>query len=189
VGRPGDVTLSPFYRMHHRRYAVYWDLFTPEEWTRREADYRAEQERVRRLEAMTVDFVQPGEMQPERDHAMRGERTQAGDGPGRKWRHAFDGGWFSFDLRVTPDAPVSLVCTYWGGDGGRRTFDVLVDGEKVGTETLANNRPGEFFDVTYAVPAALTRGKEKVTVRFQPHPGNIAGGLFGVRVVRGGPDQ
>jgi len=26
VGRPNDVTLIPFYRMHHHRYTVYWDL-------------------------------------------------------------------------------------------------------------------------------------------------------------------
>jgi hypothetical protein len=26
VGRPDDVTLIPFYKMHHRRYTVYWDL-------------------------------------------------------------------------------------------------------------------------------------------------------------------
>src|SRR6185369_3070858 len=30
VGRPEDVTLYPFYAMHHKRYAVYWDLLTPE---------------------------------------------------------------------------------------------------------------------------------------------------------------
>ncbi len=26
VGRPDDVTLVPFYRIHHQRYTVYWDL-------------------------------------------------------------------------------------------------------------------------------------------------------------------
>jgi DUF1680 family protein len=30
VGRSEDVTLYPFYAMHHKRYAVYWDLLTPE---------------------------------------------------------------------------------------------------------------------------------------------------------------
>jgi hypothetical protein len=185
VGKPGDVTFSPFYRTHHRRYSVYWDLFTPEQWSAREADYRAEQERVRRLEAMTVDFAQPGEMQPERDHNMRGERTEASDVPGTKWRHATGGGWFSYDMKVSPDRPVSLVCTYWGSDSGKRTFDVLVDGEVLATQTLANNKPGQFFDVTYPIPASLTRGKEKVTVRFQAHPENTAGGVFGIRMVAG----
>ena len=184
VGRPRDVTLYPFYRMHGRRYSVYWDLFTPRQWVLREAEYKAEVERARRLEAMTVDFAQPGEMQPERDHNMRGERTEAGENQGRKWRHARDGGWVSFDLKVLPGEAVSLVCTYWGGETGPRTFDILVDGVRVATQSLQQNRPGQFFDVTYPLPEELTRGKDKITLRFQARPGNTAGGLYGLRVVR-----
>jgi DUF1680 family protein len=26
LGRPGDVSLSPFYRVHRQRYAIYWRL-------------------------------------------------------------------------------------------------------------------------------------------------------------------
>ena len=26
IGRPQDVTLMPFYRLHHQRYAIYWPL-------------------------------------------------------------------------------------------------------------------------------------------------------------------
>jgi uncharacterized protein len=185
VGRPRDVKLSPFYRMHGSSYVVYWDLFTPQEWVVREADYRAELERVRRLEALTVDFAQPGEMQPERDHNMQGERTDAGEHSGRKWRHAREGGWVSFDLKVLPDNPVSLVCTYWGSETGPRSFDVLVDGVKIATQSLQNDKPGQFFDVTYPIPEELTRGKTKITVRFQAHPGNTAGGFYGLRVIRG----
>ncbi|HXG66819.1 MAG TPA: beta-L-arabinofuranosidase domain-containing protein, partial [Blastocatellia bacterium] len=144
VGRPRDVTLYPFYRMHHKRYSVYWDLFTPQQWALREAAYKAELERARELEALTVDFAQPGEMQPERDHNMQGERTSAGEHQERKWRHATDGGWFSFDVKVLPDKPVSLICTYWGGDGGARTFDILVNGVKIATQSLQNNMPGKF---------------------------------------------
>ena len=184
VGRPRDVTLSPFYRMHNTRYVVYWDLFTPQQWVVREADYKAELERARRLEAMTVDFAQPGEMQPERDHNMQGERTETGEHSSRKWRHARDGGWVSFDLKVLPDQPVSLVCTYWGSETGARSFDILVDGVKIATQSLQNDKPGQFFDVTYAIPEELTRGKTKITVRFQAQPGNTAGGFYGLRVIK-----
>ena len=185
VGRPGDVKLSPFFRLHRSRYAVYWDFFTAQQWVAREADYKAELERVRRLEAMTVDFAQPGEMQPERDHNMLGERTETGEHSGRKWRHALNGGWVSFEMKVLPDKPVSLVCSYWGSETGARNFDVLVDGVKIATQSLQNDKPGQFFDVTYAIPEQLTRGKTKITVRFQAQPGNIAGGLYGLRVISG----
>lgn len=135
VGRPRDVTLSPFYQMHDRRYVVYWNLFTPQQWVVQEAAYKAELERARRLEAMTVDFAQPGEMQPERDHNMQGERTETGEHSGRKWRHAIDGGWISFDLKVVPEKPVSLVFTYWGGETGARSFDILADGVKIASQS------------------------------------------------------
>lgn len=185
VGRPRDVTLHPFYRMHKSRYAVYWDQFTPQQWVVREADYKAELERARRLEAMTIDFAQPGEMQPERDHNMQGERTDAGEHSGRKWRHARDGGWVSFDLKVPPDEPVSLVCTYWGSETGPRNFDILADGVKIATQSLQNDKPGQFFEVMYAIPEELTRGKIKITVRFQAQPGNTAGGFYGLRIING----
>ena len=189
VGKPRDVTLYPFYRMHRKRYSVYWDLFTQEQWAGREMEVKAEVERARRLEAITIDFVQPGETQSERDHKMQGEKSSAGEHESRKWRHASDGGWFSLDLRVLPDKPVSLICTYWGGEVGARTFDILVDGVKVATQSLQDNKPGEFFDVSYQLPEELTKNKDKITVRFQAHPGNTAGGLYGLRAIRGSVPQ
>jgi hypothetical protein len=50
---------------------------------------------------------------------------------------------------------------------------------------LDNNQPGEFFDVAFPLAPELTRGKSSVTVKFAAHPGNFAGGVFGLRVVRG----
>ena len=186
VGRPNDVTLKPFYSTYFGRYTVYWDTFTPTAWQAREADYRAVQERARILEARTVDEMQPGEQQPEHDHALQSEKSNTGDGPdgGGHWRDARDGGWFSFDLKTLPDAPQDLVCTYWGSEEGDRTFDILVDGTKVATQTLHEDKPGQYFDVLTRIPAELVAGKSKVTVRFQAHPGAMAGGLFDCRVVR-----
>jgi DUF1680 family protein len=184
VGRPADVTLYPFYRMHHKRYAVYWDLLTAQQWLEREANYKKELERLKRLEALTIDFVQPGETEVERAHNMQGESTETGEHSGRKWRHAGNGGWLSFDLKVLPDQPVAVVISYWGSETGPRKFDIFVDGTKIGTQSLQNDKPGEFFDVTYAIPQELTRGKNKITIRFAAQPGNIAGGFYGVRVIR-----
>ena len=185
VGRPRDVTLTPFYRLHGKRYSVYWDIFTPEQWTAKQEAYRAEQERLARLEVITVDYCQPGEMQPERDHNMQGENTRNGEHLDRKWRDAAEG-WFSYDMKVLPGEPMTLVCTYWGSEGGARTFDILVDGEVIATRSLGMDKPGEFFDESHELPEELTRGKDKVTVRFESHPGNMAGGSFGLRVVRTG---
>jgi hypothetical protein len=77
-----------------------------------------------------------------------------------------------------------LCCTYWGSDVPPRAFDILVDGEKLVTQQLNSDKPGSYIDIEYAIPAALTRGKAKVAVRFQGHPGNTAGGVFGCAVLR-----
>jgi DUF1680 family protein len=176
--------LEPFYAMHGgRRYQVYWDHFTPEGWKAREEAYRLEIERRKDLEARTVDLVNPGEEQDERGHKLAGEKTQAGPFMDRKWRHAPDGGWFSYELKVLPGKAQELAVTYWGSDVGR-IFDVLVDGQKVATQRLQMNRPDRFYDEIYPLPEDLVAGKEKVVVKFQGHPGSTAGGVFGVRVLR-----
>jgi len=77
-----------------------------------------------------------------------------------------------------------LLVTYWGSDVGARVFDILVDGTPVATQKLDRNQPNRFFDQLYPIPPQLTKGKQKVTVRFQAHPGNIAGGVFDLRMLR-----
>ena len=184
VGDPRDVTLKPFYRMHDRRYSVYWDVFTPEAWRLKQAEYKSIIERARLLEARTVDFFQPGEMQPERDHNFQGEKTETGEHNDRKWRHASDGGWFSFTMKTLADAAQELHITYWGGDRGNRVFDILVDGQHIATGRLEGKRPNEFYDEVYPLPPELMRGKGSVVVRFQAQPGNLAGGIYGARLVK-----
>jgi hypothetical protein len=34
IGKPKDITLIPFYRMHYQRYSVYWQVFTEERWNK-----------------------------------------------------------------------------------------------------------------------------------------------------------
>jgi len=182
VGRPNDVSLIPFYRAHHQRFTVYWDLLSEKDWQQRQTERAAEQRRLEQLQARTIDRVVP-EAEPERAHNYQGEKSSAGTFQGRRWRHAYPGGWFSYDMKVAADRPVDLMVTYWGSDVGNRTFDVMIDGRKIATQTLNMNEPGEFFDVTYPIPAELTKDKDKVTVQFQSHPGNMAGGVFGCRVV------
>jgi DUF1680 family protein len=185
IGRPRDVELRPFYTYYDRRYSIFWDLFTEEDWKAREAHYKAQLKRKKELEALTVDFVQPGEMQPERDHNFKGEKTSPGFFKERRNRES-RGGWFSFDMKTLPDKQVGLVVEYWGGFPGAKTFDILVDEELIATENISNKKDGEFILEEYNIPEKITRGKNKVTVRFAAHPRNMAGPVFGVRMIRKG---
>jgi hypothetical protein len=74
--------------------------------------------------------------------------------------------------------------TYWGGESRRQLFDVVVEGEVVGTQSLFDDRPGELFPVEYPIPEKLRGGRDRVRVTFRPVPGRSTGAVYDVRVVR-----
>jgi len=182
AGKPNDVTLIPFHKLFNKRYAIHWQLFNEKEWQDYEAKRKAkaaeEAKKQKMLREQTVDAVEIGNRRSERGHNLQSERSASGRHRGKRWRHATNGGWLSYDLKVLPGQPMTLMCTYWGSDLGRM-FDILIDGKKIATQVVNVNYPGDFFDVTYKIPAELTKNKEKVTVKFQAHPGKTAGGVFG----------
>jgi hypothetical protein len=187
VGRDRDVEFVPFYRLHRRVYGAYWDLLTPAQWEARSVALLAAEAAQRELEAATVAFVQPGQMQAERDFNQQGEGSTPAQFDGRYGRRAT--AWFSFDLPVEPQHPMVLAITYNRNERYRRTFDILVDGVKIADQTIEGRSPQEksvFFDVRYAVPDGLAAGKEKVTVRFQAAGGREVAAVYGIRMIRGG---
>lgn len=180
-----DVNFVPFYRLHRRSYAIYWDLFTQAGWEQKKAEYAAEQERQRKLKEATVAYAQPGEMQPERDFNYRaGDGSQLQRVLGRPGRRSSS--WFSFDLPVEAAHPMTLVVTYFSDERrrGEAIFEILVDGQSVGKQTVERSSPARFFDVEVAIPADLVKDKEKVTVKFQATPGNEVATVFGIRMIR-----
>jgi hypothetical protein len=182
VGRYREVDFVPFYRLHRRTYGIYWDLFTPDEWDKKAAEIAAAEVRQRQLEAATVGFVQPGEMQAERDANMQGESTEPARLEGRAGRRGSK--WFSFDLAVDAAHPLALIVTYNQDEWQERTFEILVDGVRIAEQTIRRRGPLKFFEAEYAVPAELARDKRKVTVKFQATQGNEIGAVYGLRMIR-----
>jgi len=187
AGRPDEVTLVPFYELFGKRYALYWHLYGEKDWAdaaaRRKARAAEEAARKKAIEKRLVDRVAVGEAESEKEHNLQAEKSESGENRGERWRQAVDGGWFSYDLKVIPGVPLALLSTYWGSDTGR-TFDILVDGKKIATQTVNVNFPGDFFDVEYRIPLELTRGKDKVTVRYEAPPEGLAGGLYDLVMLR-----
>ena len=188
-GRPGDVSLVPFFRVSDHRYVVYWELLTPVQWADLKRDRDADQARRKAIDDRTLDLVQIGNADSEAAHGHEGvPGSNTGNGAygthmETHWRDAA-GGWFSYELKVVTDQPVELLCTYWGKERGDRIFDILVDGQTIATTSLDSNHPAAFYERTYEIDPELSRGKNRITVRFLAHPGNIAGGLFGLRTLR-----
>ncbi len=180
LGQPGDVTLIPFYQLRHQRYSVYWNVMSPPAW-------QAFANSNALAEARIIDQVSIGDPVSETQHSLNANNSATGQFSGRNWRDANENlsatGWFSYSMSVAPNAPMSLACTYWGSDSGNRLFDVLVNGTIIATQALTNNDPGQFFSANYPVPTNLVSEAAQVTVLFNAHSGNIAGGVFGLQTI------
>src|SRR5262245_44558 len=179
--QPHEVTLLPFYRIVDQRYTVYWNVYSQEEWKARTSDVAATEARRKDVERRTIDLVAVHDADSERGHGLKSENATDGYVEGRRTREARNGG-FSYDVKVAPSGPTTIVCSYRGSEGRRRVFDVLVDGQKVTTETLEYH-PTEQLDREYAIPDSLTRGKERVTIRFQAQTDATAGALIEIRTI------
>jgi DUF1680 family protein len=185
VGLKQEIDFAPFYELPRRRYAVYWDMYTPEAWTSKETEYRLREEKQKKLEAATIGFAQPGQMQAERDANQQGEASSPVRTEGHFGRNATK--WFSFDLPVNPSYPLTLIVTYSNDNAGQSACDVLVDGKKLGEQTGGRRSPEQmirFFDVEYPIPGELAANKTKVTVRFEAGNARSTPTVFGIRIVR-----
>lgn len=168
-----ELTLIPYYGRSHRGNGemTVWLLTNPE----------VIQKRI--LKAYNIiDEVLIGNEASEKAHNLQGKNTGAGRANGN-WRHATDGGWFSYDMKVT-DEPLELALTYFSQDGGNRSFDILADGKKIAEQKLRTETFTDFIERKYPIPADIIKGKKKVTIKLQALPENTAGGIFGCKIQR-----
>jgi uncharacterized protein len=181
IGQPRDVTLIPLARAADVRYNVYWTRYSPAEWAKRKGEIEAAEIRRRELAGATIDAVDPGSDESEKGHDVQQASSTQPFFQGHRGREARNG-WFAYALRVLPDKPLALVCSYRGSEGRRRVFDVLVDGQRIATENLPYH-PTELLDYEYKIPPALTAGKTTVVVKFQSQPDAATAAVFDVRIV------
>ena len=194
LGQPKDVRLVPFNSIFESRYNVYWTVYTPSEWETRKTELAAAAARRKDVESRTVDSVNVSSDASEKAHQYQAGGTPAqgnaqqaaiteGQMFGRRWRSAQRDGSISYQLKIDPAKPVTLVATFLGSEGRRREFVVLVDGEKVATDGLEYH-PTELLDREYKVPDQLTKGKTVITVKIQPQPQAATGSLFELRAIQ-----
>lgn len=192
IGQPGNqvIKMIPFYALHHERYTLYWQVMNEESFATFTDEERAEKEKLRQ---MTVDFVQPGEQQPETEHDYVSENSTTGylNLVDRHWRDCRDEGYIQYEMKVEPNNPMYLLVTYFGSDHTmfidgvkyERHFSIEVDQTEIITQTLTGQKPGELVDICYPIPEELTKGKQKVNITFRADKEKIAGGLYGVRMI------
>lgn len=182
-GGAGPMTeFIPFFRLHDARYAVYFPQSTPGDYARMRSETAAREAERLALDARTIDQVAPGEQQPESDHFFKGEGAEAGVNAGRHWRHATR--WFSYQLNDPKREARVLRLSFARADGGRK-FDIVVNGERIAELELPRDEAQEFYTRDYALPPALIQtGSAKLDVKFVAKAGSVAGGLYGLRLLR-----
>ena len=143
-----------------------------------------ENERIA-IEKRTIDFVATGEQQPETDHAMENEFSVSGNNHNQFYREANRDGFFSYEMKTDSEADVRLMVRYWGAEYGGRKFDIYIDDEKLLTEDNTGRwNQSTFHEVEYEIPSRMVEGKEKIRVKFQSLPGNTAGAVYFIRLLK-----
>lgn len=185
-GKYLDAELVPFYRIHDSRYSVYYLMMTSKQYQEHLDELAAIEAARLELDARTVDKVETGEQQPEVDHQMKVENSDKGNYEGEAWRDARNGGFFEYTMATGSSTELSLMVRYWGNESDfNRRFDILIDGEKIASETLFRKwNKAEFQNVSYEIPEKLLTGKSNVTVRFQSGEHTVAGGIFQIRLIK-----
>jgi hypothetical protein len=178
---PDGLPLIPFFRLHERRYQMYWELTNAEKIAERKEKLAAEERARAAREAATLDSIAVGEQQPEVEHDLQGERMESGIHNGRRWRH---GTWIQYTLDPRGAREVILAVTHSGDDRGRE-FDISVNGTVIATQRLTGEKPNHFVEKRYPSPSEILQaaGDGRLTVRFTAKRW-LAGGLYDVRLLK-----
>jgi hypothetical protein len=178
ASRPGvetykwdNLTLQPFYQIHHQRYVCYWYQQTAENYANSSmAQSEAEAEA---MAARTLDFVAPGEQQSEAGHEYN-YSADSGKGSynGESYRDAKAGGYVQFTLfnKDAVNDSLAIMCRFTTSDR-RRVATLTVDGTKIADITIPDRvrgSEGGFFNVEYPIPAELLKdSKGNVKTQFK----------------------
>lgn len=179
--QPRELELAPFFDQHRRRSAVYFRRVASADWQRTELAAATVMAAEAALDERSIDTVRLGDEGSEAAHALTSAISYPVTYRGRSGRDARSGGFVAFDVAAR-SGPLLLRLTYWGEERPR-SFRILVEGVPIATQRLASERPGQFFDADYPLPAALTAGKPKLHVRIEPEIGSAAGPVFVCRVL------
>jgi len=182
---PVDVELEPFADIHDARYMIYWLALTTDGYQSYMDSLTAIENEKIALEKRTIDFVATGEQQPETDHDMQSENSGSGNTNHEFYRDASRGGYFSYEMNTNSETDLSLNVRYWGAEWGGRKFDIYIDDEKLLSEDNTGRwNQSRFFNVEYDIPDSMLKGKSSIRVKFQSVPGNTAGAVYYVRLLR-----
>ena len=182
---PEKLELEPFYRVHDSRYMAYWMKLTPVQYVNYlDSIAKIETEKLN-LDKRTVDFVAPGEQQPEVDHAMQHENSRTGSHSDEFWRDAYNGGYFSYNMSTQGLADLSLNVRYQFATVAGKKFEIYVDDQRLKLVDHADEgkKPG-FYHEEYRIPMEMLKGKQQVRIKFLSLSDKATAAVYRVRLVK-----
>lgn len=179
------LVLEPFYRIHDARYMAYWMRLTPAQYVNYlDSVAKIEKEKLK-LDQRTLDFVAPGEQQPEVDHALRQENSRTGSNADEFWRDANNGGYFSYNMSTQGLTDLSLNVRYQFATIAGKKFEIYVDDQKLKViDHTDDTKKSGFYHEEYLIPAAMLKGKQQVRIKFLSVSGRDTAPVYRVRLVK-----
>ena len=184
----GELTLQPFYQIHHARYMCYWYQQTAENYANSSmAQSEAEQEA---LAGRTLDFVAPGEQQSEAGHEYDySSDSSTGDYNTEHYRDARANGHIQYTLYNNSgvEEGLSVMLRFNLADKGRRAT-LTVDGVQLADITIPASAKGSdgngFYNAEYPIPAELAKGKTQFVVRLTASASTMCPGIYYVWLLK-----
>ena len=169
------VSLIPYFQMHHQYYTVYWKMYSSEEFKLRAQSF--------------TDEVLIDDTENEKKHNLKEQESNIywHDffwAKNTQYRIAENNGWFSYDLKIDKNCkiPYFLICRFWGDESPEHQFDILIDEVKVKEINLNRRLYLTYVDDLIEIPYELTKGKDKINVKFYAKEGKKAGGLYQLKI-------
>jgi len=185
VINPAKLELEPFYKIHDSRYMMYWMTLNEDQYKNYLDSLQTLEKGKLLLEKRTVDFVAPGEQQPEADHQLLQSASQTGTFADQFWRSANNGGYFSYLLETTGETELKISLKYWGAEWGKKVFDIYIDDKKLLTVDNSEKwNTSEFKTEEYAIPREMLSGKKNIRLRIQTSQGNTSSAIYYIRLLK-----
>jgi len=216
ISRPSPVLLKPFYRVGQEHYTVYWDRLAEASWQDRVQRQSAREKAAQERDLLTLDRVIVGDPKSETDHGYAGKsisRYRPGQGsespgdeldgnlvayhhrmtsilPQKNYRYAVNTDSFSYQVKLTPNAPAALVCTFFGRTcyprPNKLSYVIKIDGSVLLEEqtVLSHTFTTGLFERIVPLPASLVAGKSSVTITLEARPGSKTPSLTEMRILR-----
>ena len=184
----GQLTLQPFYQIHHARYMCYWYQQTAESYAN--SSMAQSEAELEALAGRTLDFVAPGEQQSEAGHEYDySSDSSTGDYNTEHYRDARANGHIQYTLYNNSgvEEGLSVMLRFNLADKGRRAT-LTVDGVQLADITIPASAKGSdangFYNAEYPISAELAKGKTKFVVRLTASASTMCPGIYYVRLLK-----